>query len=716
MEYSILFINLFAVIASIYILTANLLKKNFSFINLLLSFFAFLTAVMSILLIILNSGVFPDFHPYALRGIFFLPVPAASILFCIALFYPQKKPGQGSTVIFLSFIISVIDYVLVFHAPLFTHSGLLLGEKITLLIQFSILGFYFFAIPALFAFKLRKTPYIRIKHNLAYLLAGFAAAYLLCSAVYAWGHFILQRELTGNPALIIPLLIILFIVHHLIYDMKTSNLSRYYADSFITVILFILLFIPVYLFLHFDEKGVITGEVNFAIKGGLIALFMALFYRGTAGLRERLHNKKYEKLIADVNRILMSVDDLKQFSDTESFWKTLTNDSIKGLKETMGVTGTYFLLPSRRNDAYNFTYGYGPELKPSFFSFDSKLAAFFSSNEEIFEKSYLVTDTAIDAAQEIHDFFNNNNIEIAMSFRSMSGNIIGFLLLGKLASGEPYTADHISAFEIYRIKLQNLLITGLILDEVTAEQVTEHDTLVVDTIKRRIIPEEMPLIEGIRMSSFYINNSPDGGDYFDAVKIARDKISIFISDLSYSGINSALMGLELFSIFHTRSFIFNSPDRVLNMMNQVIKTSRLTGKTAEAACTIISSNGDFLYSNAAFHSMIIYDPDRDEFTEIHSPGPPLGKEMDTRYQLTTGKLRDGSIGLIYSKGLLASCNKSGDFFTLEMAKEVVSKFSRENPAVIARELYSLFNTFTEKRDQLEDISIILFKKVKTENE
>lgn len=716
MEYSVLFINLIALIASVYILAANLLKKKFSFSNLLLSLFSFLTGFIFLLLIILNSGIFTELHPYILRGIIFLPVPAASILFCIAAFYPHKKPGQGSSVVFLSFIISVIDYVLVFHAPLFTHSGILMGEKITALIQLLIMSFYLITIPAIFAYKFKKSPYMRIRHNLAYLLAGFAAAYILSGAVYSLSNFILKTELTDTPGLTVPALLILLIIHHLVYDMKASNLSRYYSDSLITLALFILLFLPVYVFLEFDRGGWITGEVNFAAKGGVTVLFMALFYRGTAGLREKLHNKKYEQLITDVNRILMSVDDLKQFSDTESFWKTLTNDSIEGLKVTMGVTGTYFLLPSRKNDAYNFTYGYGPELKPSFFSFDSRLADFLSANDEIFEKSYLATDTSIDAAQEVHDFFNNNNIEIAMSFRSMSGNIIGFLLLGRLTSGEPYTADHISAFEIYRIKLQNLLITGLILDEVTAEQVTEHDTIVVDTIKKRIIPGEMPYIEGIRMSSFYINNSPDGGDYFDAVKFAKDKISIFISHLSYSGVNSALLGLELFSIFHTRSFIFNSPDRMLNTMNQVIKTSRLTGKTAEAACTIISSNGDFLYSNADFHSMIIYDSDRDEFTEIHSPGPPLGEDMDTRYQLTTGKLRAGSIGLIYSKGLLASCNRSGDFFTLEMAKEIISKFSRETPAVIARELYSLFNTFTEKKGQLEDISVILFKKVKLANE
>jgi sigma-B regulation protein RsbU (phosphoserine phosphatase) len=150
------------------------------------------------------------------------------------------------------------------------------------------------------------------------------------------------------------------------------------------------------------------------------------------------------------------------------------------------------------------------------------------------------------------------------------------------------------------------------------------------------------------------------------------------------------------------------------MMNQVIKTSRVSGKTARAASAIISSQGDILYSGASFNPLIIYDTDRNEFTEIDSPGVPLGADMDTRYQLTTGRLRDKSIGLMFSKGLLSACNKEGEFFTIEMVKDVIVQYSRETPAVITREIYEKFRSFTGSRNQLEDVSIIIFKKVKSD--
>lgn len=714
MDYSIFFINFFAFIASIYVIVKNIFKRNFLFLNLLLVIFSAILALLFTIIILVNSGLFPEYNPQFMNLFIFLPVFAISVFFSITAAYPGKTPSKAVPFFLFALIISAIDYILIFNSPLFTYAGLLLNIELISIIQLALLLFFLILTPALILYKIRKTEYLRIANTLKNLLAGLIIIYITGFVIYAWGAFFLKTELIKNPAIAIPPLFFLFASHHIVYNLKKSNLRQYYIDSIIAVSTFAMLLIPAYLFLDMEQKGTILRDIHFSIKGGVIFISMVLLYRATAPLRNKIRLKRYSLLVNKVNQILMSVDDIKHFSDTESFWNTLTIDSIAGLKDTMGVTGTYFFLPSRRDAGYNHTFGYGPELNPSFFSFDSEISLFLSGIEDIFEKSYLVTDAELHPPVEVIDFFNRNNIEIAMSFKSMSGNIIGFLLLGKLSNNEPYTTDHISAFEMYRIKLQNLLITGLILDEVTAEQVEEHDTIVVETIKKRIMPIEMPVIENIRISSLNLDNSPDGGDYFDSVKIANDKISIFISDLEYSGIDSALLGLELFSIFHTRSFIFNSPERVLNMMNQVIKTSRITNKTVTAACTVISANGDLLYSGASFNPLIIYDTDRNEFTEIDSPGIPLGTDMDTRYQLTTGKLRDNSIGLIFSKGLLSALGKNGEFFTVAMAKDIIAKFSRETPAVITREFFEQLQSFTGKKKQLEDISVIIFKKGKAD--
>jgi len=174
--------------------------------------------------------------------------------------------------------------------------------------------------------------------------------------------------------------------------------------------------------------------------------------------------------------------------------------------------------------------------------------------------------------------------------------------------------------------------------------------------------------------------------------------------------------MELFSILHSRTFIFNSPEKVLNTMNQVIKTSRLTNSFARCSCVLVSSDGNFSYANASHNQLLIFEPDTQSFTEVETENIPLGMEMNHRYSFTTGKLKEGTIGFLYSDGLFASCNENGETFSIERLKEKIKKFSKETPSVITRELYLAYNTFIGGKEQLSDVTIIVFKKVKTDNE
>jgi serine phosphatase RsbU (regulator of sigma subunit) len=413
----------------------------------------------------------------------------------------------------------------------------------------------------------------------------------------------------------------------------------------------------------------------------------------------------------------MPVNELKKFSDMDTFWAFITNDNFQNLKYTMGIESAYFMLINRKENIFNFTYGYGPDLTFQSMDGSSEIAEYLISHEGVFEKSFLISNTSIKKIKpELLDFFDNNRIEISMVFKNMSDNIIGFLLLGKIEGNRSYTSDHLAALEIFRIKIQNLLITGLILDEVTAEQVAEHDKIVVSTVKKRIIPEELASIPGIRISSFNINNSSYGGDYFDSVKISSDKTALFIADTSYSGIDSALTGMELFSILHSRTLVFNSPEKILNTMNQVIKTSRMTSSFTRGSCLIISSDGNYSFANAAHNHLTVYEPEKNSFMEIETDDKALGIEMGHRYSFTTGKLREGSIGILYSDGLFSTTNDNGEMFSIENVHEKITRYCKETPAVLAREIYSAYKSFIGGSEQQKDVTLIVFKKVKSEIE
>ena len=161
---------------------------------------------------------------------------------------------------------------------------------------------------------------------------------------------------------------------------------------------------------------------------------------------------------------------------------------------------------------------------------------------------------------------------------------------------------------------------------------------------------------------------------------------------------------------------FNSAEKVLNTMNQVLKTSHITNNPVKASCVIITSDGNFTYSNASLNPMLIFDYEKGTLSEIETASIPLGIQMDYRYSLTSARLRENSIGILYSDGLFTACNDSGDPYPFNRFKDVLSRFSKQNPSIITREIYRDFNGYTSGQNMINDVSVIVFKKVKISDE
>jgi len=150
-------------------------------------------------------------------------------------------------------------------------------------------------------------------------------------------------------------------------------------------------------------------------------------------------------------------------------------------------------------------------------------------------------------------------------------------------------------------------------------------------------------------------------------------------------------------------------------MNQVLSTSRITGNYARCCSVIVSADGNYMYASASFNAMVLYDHDKDTFSSIETAGIPLGIDMQHRYSLTSGRIRENSIAILYSDGLFSSCNNSGETFPVETFHETIRRHWRETPAILTREVYTAYRIFTGDNLQLNDVSLVIIKKVKTDD-
>ncbi len=721
MNPTIIFTSAIISLTALYLSYAHVRKRRKLRISRVFAFFSLIICAEYATIGLRNSPIEIMHSEILVKMHLFLPMAGLIMLTVLLLIYPIKKPVYWKLTGTLLFLLAAGDGAFIFltsySTEIINSTPLTITESIPAMIHTGMLALAMLLVPVIIIIRIRLSRFRRIQYTLKLYLRGILCFYISFIAIHFGGFFLYGISITDNALLALPVGGVLLTTHHLVFRLRSSDFKYFYTDVFILFIVSIMLFSPVYIFLKYEKIIPSLAMFTTAVKAVVFFIYFAVVYRLFSPLINRFRKKYYNQVLENINRIIIPIDDLKLHADSDSFWNMVARDSIKGLKDSLGIINANFMLYNKMDNGYYLSYGYGPGINMDFIPSDSPVITTMSKIEGVFGKSYFRTDYNFsDSPVEAINFFHDNKIEVAMLFRNMSDTLIGFLFLGEFEGRRPYTSAHIDALEIYRIKLQNLLTTGLILDEVMSDQIKDHDKLVIRKIKDKIIPEKIYSIPNIRISSMSMDNSDFGGDYFDSVRLSADKLSIFISDLSYSGIDSALLGLELYSILHSRSFVFSSPEKMLNMMNQVIKSSSITNNHVPCSSIVIDSNGNFHYSSASYNAMLVYDPDKNDFMEIQSSSIPVGIEMDYRYQLTAGKLRDGSLGFLYSDGLISSCNTAGETFSIDRVKDTIVKYARENPAVVLREIFNSYNSFTESRNQINDVSAILFKKVKADDE
>lgn len=719
MDYLLIFSHTTAAGVSLYLCLLHIIKRRRFTINRIFSFISFALFIQYSLLIAI--AVFPGIadRKGLLNALIFIPLAIFTSTLLISSLHPLGRISHNilTLVIILFIIIPDAVFIFLYSGVLVFEPGMGIPKNSVTVIQLALVILLMAIAPLVLLVRTGRHSMNRIRNSVLYYIRGVLVSYILFIAIYYAGHHFAGTNLLQNPYISIPVIYLLIITGYLLLDLRNNDFHRFYRETLLIIISFIVYAVPSWFFLKYAALLNLQPLVAMLLKSSVIFLWLVVSYRALNPLREFLRHGIINRLTNEVNNMLVPIHELRKITDMDKFWTFITQDNFQGLQKGFGIQSAYFMLINRKDKGYHFTYGFGPGIEPDFLSRDSIIIKKMSAYSGIFEKSYLLTDINLEGSEkEINEFFTNNNLEASIPFRNMSDVVVGFLFLGSISGKKGFNADILDALEIFRIKLQNLLTTGLILDEVTADQVNDHDRIVVNTIKKRILPDEMISIPGIRISSLYANNSTAGGDYIDSVKIGKDSSILFISDTSYSGIDSALIALQQYSILHSRTMIFNSAEKVLNTMNQVLKTSRLSGSYVKSACVIISSDGNFTYSNSSFNPLIIFDSETGKINEVETSGIPLGVEMNYRYTMTSAKLREGAIGVLYSDGLINSCSEAGEVFTLDKIKAIIARFSRQNPSIITREIYRELNHFTGGRQQMNDISIIVFKKVKIADE
>lgn len=193
----------------------------------------------------------------------------------------------------------------------------------------------------------------------------------------------------------------------------------------------------------------------------------------------------------------------------------------------------------------------------------------------------------------------------------------------------------------------------------------DNDLAFASQLHRYIIPQSPPVPQ---IATFYRPYYNLGGDFYDFIPLdkTKNKIGIFLSDVTGHGISSAFITALLKHYLIVGKKYYLKPDKLLYYLNEYLTGNIGANFITTLYCIIDFTRKELHYSNAAHYSPVILQKDG-SLNELPKTGKsfPIGimkkRELLKKgrdFAVSTIKLKKNSKVILYTDGIIELYNMS----------------------------------------------------------
>jgi sigma-B regulation protein RsbU (phosphoserine phosphatase) len=243
------------------------------------------------------------------------------------------------------------------------------------------------------------------------------------------------------------------------------------------------------------------------------------------------------------------------------------------------------------------------------------------------------------------------------------------------------------------------------------KEIIEKEISLAASIQQRIIPRELPHINGYDAAAINIPSKEIGGDYYDFIMLSSGKAALVIADVAGKGISAALLVNTLNASLYTY-LEFNLPlTEITDRLNKIIYRASPQDKYITFFIALLDpATGEVETVNAG-HNPILLLRSSGLLEKLEAGGIGLGMfDMGLLYTGQNIKLEAGDRLFMYTDGIPEAMNNNQEEFTDEKMIDFLLKNSAKHVQVFLNDLVSEVKTFAGSAEQSDDITMLILEK------
>jgi len=269
--------------------------------------------------------------------------------------------------------------------------------------------------------------------------------------------------------------------------------------------------------------------------------------------------------------------------------------------------------------------------------------------------------------------------------------------------------------ELERLEIQPVAQVCLecITDEEKAE--LEEDLFLAGQIHRALLPQALPVFDGIEIQTRSLAAGSVGGDYYDFLARADDHINrIAIGDVMGKGLRAGMLMSNLQGAMRILSTQYDSPGPLLARLNtwmcHNIPVTKFISLVLMELSPTDSGKTLITYTNAGHPPPILVRRDG-QVERFEVTGGILGVHDHFIYEERQVRLGSGDLLMLYTDGIVEAENADGDQFEDRRLIEFVRDRREDTAVSIIDDLLKDLLNFTGSNHPPDDMTAIVLRKL-----
>lgn len=301
----------------------------------------------------------------------------------------------------------------------------------------------------------------------------------------------------------------------------------------------------------------------------------------------------------------------------------------------------------------------------------------------------------------------------AIPLFSAKGHYYGILYASKEQSFG-FDPDDVNLLEAYANQASIALENAQLLKNSLERERMEKELQIARDVQMRLLPQTMPVMNGLQLETLTITAYEVGGDYYDFYGTDDQQLGIVIGDVSGKGTSAAFYMAETKGVIQSLARSYDSPQKILMEANHILyATLKKKSFISVLAGYLDLRKKIFRFARAGHCPLFYYDASQKTGRFLQPNGLALGLDagplFNAHLKEVSLKIHSGDIFVFYTDGLSEARNESLEEFGTERLQKIVEQNATHSAGELKENLIDEILNFLQKQNLHDDLTLILIK-------